>query len=251
MTNGRKWKFLMMGMMALLGVLLGILLYHVFFGVSEPFDVTPEDLAPEDTESDGGISDRFLMLDNELRDWFTYPALECLTAHFDATYPLLVNTFGGGVYEKIRYRLSDLEEERSVYLDEDGATLVLNSRYFKKDTRDFSCLARELTRALLSGVNVTNGGAWVLDGLCEYGAYLCNKDAYTPMPYDREQSYDSAKEVTFSFFLWLCEHHEATFLEQLIEGLRCEPYTPNLFVKITGYTVEELWNLYAVSFDGA
>lgn len=253
MTNRSKRIIFVASLLTLLGILTALVIVLCLPNVTSPFDVSSEELFPDRSEViTEDLSARFLSIEGEVSDWFTVPALNRLREHFKSVYPLLIETFNGGRAVRIRYRLSQADEERVAFVCEDdhksGVTIAINPRYFKKDAKDFSLLSRELVRALLSGADVKYGGEWVLDGVCEYGLYLCEREAYTFLPFSEEQSYDSAKEVTARFFLWLNENHEATFTDQLIEGLRCEEYTPKLFVKITGYTVEELWDFYAASF---
>ncbi len=264
-VNRKRVLFLACTVSAL--VLIGVVVFVLLlaggtFRITAPFTVLPEELLPETSDATcEDLSVRFLTLESDIHDWFTVSAVMRLREHFNRVYPLLCEIFNSGVMVKIRYRLDTTQADRAAFVCEgdhdSGMVIAINPGYFRKDETDFSLLSCELTRALLDCVDAEYGapatelgGVWVIDGIAEYGRYLCERESYEFIPFSKEQSYADSGAVTVRFFVWLCDHYEATFMDQLIEGLRCEPYTPKLFVKITGYTVDELWKIYAASNHG-
>lgn len=238
---------------------LHLLLFSCAVRPSEPFEVLPEEYLPREEDEIASPSALFLTFDESVENWFTVPSIKRLCEHFDRAYPILCNALNGGTYRKIRYRVATLLDAPCVYEGEvDGKSVVaIDPAYFKKNCEDFTLLARALSLAVFRPVDAKkdapateSGGAWVTEAIAEYGLYLTAKDAYFFEPYREGQSFTESGRVAFSFFVWIGERYERSFTEQMVEALRCEAYHERLFVTITGYTVTELWEIYAASDHG-
>ena len=262
MTERGKWLWMIAGALLLAIVAVIVVIWLNVPGLTVPFDVAPEDLLSENSDSSSAKSaESFLIVESEVGDWFTVPALTRLRDHFCRVYPLLCAVYNDGVAVRITYRLDTTKPDLAAFVTKDSAdgtvVISLNPSYFPQYEDDFSLLSRELARALFDvrdaayGAPATeSGGAWVVDGLCEYGLFLCESESYELPSFLAGQTYTDSASAALRFFIWITERYEATFIEQMIEALRCDPYTPKLFVKITGYTLDELWNIYTVSDHG-
>ncbi|MBQ7364684.1 MAG: hypothetical protein IJW46_03720 [Clostridia bacterium] len=224
-----------------------------------PFEVTPEDLVIKE-ESTGkaptyeDLTAKFLTLNREVTDTFNTYQLNRIDQNFNRIYPILAEKFNYGVMFDIVYGI-DTETESVAYQmggrNANEKYIAMNPKFFSSD---FSALSHELTHAMqvyrdskYGATPNANGGSWLTEGVADFSRYI-----YEPAPFDlpafsSNQSYIDSYRVTARFFVWCNENVDPTFLEQLNEGLKCEAYTAKLFVKITGKTVDELWQMYAES----
>ncbi len=224
-----------------------------------PFEVTEDDLVIEKKPSQKkeDLTEKFLTIKPEVTTAFSTVLMRNIKTNFNNIYPVLAEKFNHGVMWDIIYTIDDNNDYAAYQIGgrtESEKIIAMNSKFFKQNPSDVSCLSHELTHAMqrypdakYGAASTANGGPWIMEGIADYSRYV-----YEPTPFDlpafsKSQSYTDAYRVTARFFLWCDQNIDPTFLEQLNEGLRSEVYTQKLFVKITGKTIDELWQLYAES----
>jgi alpha-L-fucosidase len=89
---------------------------------------------------------------------------------------------------------------------------------------------------------------WLTEGIADYARYVYgvnNLKAKWSLPnYTPRQSYENAYRVTAKFLLWIQDNKAPKIVDQLDAAMRDGSYTPKLWVKLTGKTVDELWSEY-------
>ena len=224
-----------------------------------PFEVTPEDLVIKDetpvkapTYED--LTKKFLSMKPIVNESFNTYKINRIIQNFNRIYPILAEKFNHGMMFDVVYDIDSETENVAYQMGGRTATekyIAMNPKYFGTD---FSALSHELTHAMqvyvdakYGAANNANGGSWLMEGIADYSRYIYEPTAFDLPAFSASQSYTDSYRVTARFFVWCNENIDPTFLEQLNEGLRCEPYTAKLFVKITGKTIDELWQMYAES----
>lgn len=222
--------------------------------LSKLFEVTPEDLKVDAPEEETFSYTRFLTVDKEMREYFTADSVKAMREHFEAVYPILCEFYNLGRMPDVRYRLSNDPDGERVISAKEGSEyiLYLNASHFTKYQRDFSVLTEALALSIAGYLDayLYEEGAWVFAAMAAYGRYLTEGDALILPSYEAGQSYRESSLVALRFFLWIDDEIEHSFLEQMNEALRSERYTAGLFSTVTGYRVDELWQLYVAEQSG-
>ncbi|MCC9165776.1 basic secretory family protein [Pontibacter harenae] len=100
-------------------------------------------------------------------------------------------------------------------------------------------------------VQAYEGGAgpgWLTEGITDYVRYkygVANAAGNWSLPdLKPEHSYTNSYRITGRFLAWLENNVNAKIVDSLDAALRSKAYTPETWVKLTGKTVDELWQDY-------
>ncbi len=131
----------------------------------------------------------------------------------------------------------------------DSGTVRYNPDWFVKHPEDIDVVTHEVMHIVQDYRHDPPG--WLTEGIADYTRYVfgINNPAAQWMlpPYREGQSYENAYKVTARFLLWAEQHKNAHLVDRLDAALRDGTYTPGLWVKLTGKTVDDLWAAYAVA----
>ncbi len=222
-----------------------------------PFEVpvTEEEKKPQKPAYED-LAAKFLTMDQAVTEAYPANMVKNLERNFSRVYATLADYFNYGVMYDIVYTI---DEQTSAAYQTGGRTplekkIAMNASYFRANPGDLGALTHELTHALQSykdskygAANSANGGSWLTEGVADFSRYTFDLTSFSLPAYSSSQKYTDSYRVTARFYLWLNKNVDPTFMEQFNEGLKCEAYTSGLFVKITGKTVDELWQMYAES----
>jgi Peptidase of plants and bacteria len=93
------------------------------------------------------------------------------------------------------------------------------------------------------------GPGWLTEGITDYVRYkfgVDNAGARWSMPdYNPKHSYTNSYRITARFLAWGENKVNRKLVDELDAALRTKTYTPELWVKLTGKTLDELWQAYA------
>lgn len=130
-------------------------------------------------------------------------------------------------------------------------TVHFNPGWFKKKPEDIDVVTHEVMHIVQNYPDSTGPG-WITEGIADYARYKfgVNNEAagWKLTPFSSKQSYDNAYRVTARFFVWIeqTKHvKHVKLVKRLDKAMRNLQYTPDLFKKITGETVDELWLNYS------
>lgn len=226
-----------------------------------PFEVPEEkqeedNIDPPQKPAYEDLASRFLTVEPVVDETMPANMVTQLKRNFSRVYATLAENFNYGVMYDVVY--SAAPQDSAAYQVPGSNSLekliVMNADYFKANRTDLGTLTHELTHALQSYVDAkytlpasAHGGTWITEGIADVGRFFYDVSSFSLPDYTNTQKYTDAYRVTARFFVWLDQNVDSTFLEQLQEGLKCEAYTAQLFVKITGKTVDELWQMYVES----
>lgn len=198
----------------------------------------------------------FLHISTELENTFNASFVKRLTTHFNQVYPILAERWNYGIMYDVNYDMGELEGAAAYQMGTSNPLVMqicLIEGHFKANPGDVHTLTHELTHALQAyrdskygATNNANGGSWITEGIADVSRY--NYDpGFVLYNYASNQKYTDSYRITARFFIWIEDNVQETFVEQFHEALKCEPYSAKFFVRITGYTVDELWQMYAES----
>ncbi len=226
-----------------------------------PFDVPEEDeettdIGTEEQPAYEDVASIFLHISSDLESTFNQTFVKRLETHFNQIYPILAERWNYGIMYDVNYDIGELAGAAAYQMGTSNPLVMgiyLIPSHFKSNPNDMHTLTHEMTHALqvykdskYSAANNANGGSWITEGIADVSRYSYDRTFSLPA-YSLNQSYTDSYRVTARFFIWIDKNVDSTFVEQFHEALKCEAYTQKLFTRITGYTLDELWQMYAES----
>ena len=89
---------------------------------------------------------------------------------------------------------------------------------------------------------------WLTEGIADYVRYVYGvnnvKSRWTLPDYRSTQNYENAYRVTARFLLWVEKTKNKRIVDRLDAALRDGTYQPQLWEKLTGAAVDQLWKEY-------
>ncbi len=230
----------------------------VEYTVTIPFTVPEEEEKEEEAKKPKyeDLASRFLTMDSKVTDAFNTSIISALKKNFSTGYATLADYFNYGIMYNIVYTI---DNDTGVAYQTSGRNsmekkIAMNAQYFKTNRSDIGALTHELTHSVqcykdakYGATPSAEGGNWVCEGMTDWSRYMFDSGSFSLPSYSSSQSYTDSYRVTARFFIWVNENVESTFIEQFNEALKCEAYSSRIFVKITGKTIDELWQMYADS----
>jgi alpha-L-fucosidase len=131
----------------------------------------------------------------------------------------------------------------------DAGVVRFNPVWFQKHPEDIDVVTHEVMHIVQDYRHDPPG--WLTEGIADYARFVFgvnNAASHWVLPdYRAGQSYENAYKVTARFLLWASQRGDAQLVDKLDAALRSGKYTPALWVKLTGKTVDALWAEYAVN----
>lgn len=93
------------------------------------------------------------------------------------------------------------------------------------------------------------GPGWLVEGITDYVRFKYGVDhagANWALPdYNPKHSYTNSYRITGRFLAWLEKHVDRKIVDELDAALRTRTYGPDTWVRVTGKSLDELWQAYA------
>ena len=125
-----------------------------------------------------------------------------------------------------------------------------NPKWLKDHPEDIDVVTHEVMH-IVQDYHSGNEPGWLTEGIADYVRYTYGVNnlagKWTLPDYRPTQSYTNAYRVTARFLLWVEKKKNPKIVDELDAALRKGTYTPALWVKLTGNTVDELWQQYGAS----
>jgi hypothetical protein len=113
--------------------------------------------------------------------------------------------------------------------------------------KDWGMIAHELVHFVQSYQGGPGEGipGWATEGIGDFVRHVFFEPEKEMRRVDPNNSnYDNAYQVTAGFFMYIAETYDIDFVKKLNEAARKRTYSPDLFVKVSGKKVEDLWKEY-------
>ena len=122
-----------------------------------------------------------------------------------------------------------------------------NPQWLKDHPQDIDVVTHEVMHVVQDYRNYDPG--WLTEGIADYVRYVYgvnNLGGRWALPdYRSGQHYQNAYRVTARFLLWIEKNKYKKIVDDMDKAMRNGTYSPELWKKLTGKTVDELWNEYA------
>jgi len=120
-------------------------------------------------------------------------------------------------------------------------------RWLKKHPEDIDVVTHEVMHIVQDYKGESPG--WLTEGIADYARYVYgvnNRRGNWKLPdYEPRQNYRDAYRVTARFLLWIEKNKNKHIVDRMDFAVRAGTYTPGLWVKLTGSTVDALWKEYS------
>ena len=178
--------------------------------------------------------------------------LEDIQKVYFESYCAMRETFGTTDVTDVRIFLVDESSMSGNSVAYTTNTDIYCSRQFLEQSQgNLNCIVHELFHVVQNGYPGAADDE-LISALCEgladaaryeYGVF---EDTNWSLPaYDESQSYMDSYTVTASFLNWTAEAYDKTLCIRLNRVLHEDSYSDGFWQKVTGYTLDELWELYS------
>ena len=127
-----------------------------------------------------------------------------------------------------------------------GGVARYNPAWLRSHPEDLDVVTHEVMHIVQDYKNYNPG--WLTEGIADYVRYVYGvnnvKGDWTLPAWRPMQSYTNAYRVTARFLIW-AEKKNKKLVDKLDDSMRTGTYTPQLWVTLTGKTVDELWAEYS------
>lgn len=128
-----------------------------------------------------------------------------------------------------------------------GDIVRFNPTWFHRNPEDIDVVTHEVMHIVQAYRR--GGPGWLTEGIADYVRYkfgVNNGPANWTLPaYNPKQSYRNAYRVTARFLAWLDEKKKQDIVVQLNAAMRQGTYTPDIWVQLTGKSLDDLWSEYS------
>ncbi len=158
-------------------------------------------------------------------------------------YPEVFDYFANGKYDKITCTFA--KTDGVAYTT--GRDIVVNADYINENPNDLDCITHELIHCAQYYPGYDS--VWLVEGITDYGRALFglynDKADWQLTEYEEWQHYTNSYSVTGGFLKYVVQEHNKDMVYILNDSFKADNYSETLWKTYTGYTIDELWEMYA------
>ena len=128
-----------------------------------------------------------------------------------------------------------------------GDRVRYNPKWLKDHPEDIDVVTHEVMHIVQAYMHPVPG--WLTEGIADYARYIYginNQSGNWRLPdFSTGQRYTNAYRVTARFLVWLEKNQYPGIVDSLDKAARAGKYTSQIWAKLTGKTVDELWQDYS------
>ena len=180
------------------------------------------------------------------------PGFDTLTGQkmirtFFTVYPREANRFNKHTLRRVVFIIDPTYD--GVAATGDGVARY-NPTWLKDHPEDIDVVTHEVMHIVQDYKDQDPGcPGWLTEGIADYVRYVYGvnnlKGGWKLPDFKPSQNYTNAYRVTARFLLWVQTHKNPHIVDKLDNAARAGNYTPELWVKLTRETVDQLWRDYS------
>lgn len=168
-------------------------------------------------------------------------------------YPKIYEFFNYGVYTPMVLHFEHLGVNGAYtrFAGDNPPEIYIDIDFLNRNQENIDVVTHELIHCAQAYSFSTADGedrVWLGEGLTDYGRYLFglnNKAAGWSLDrYCQGQEYNNGYGVTAAFIKYVVDEHNSKFATMLNNAFTDGVYTEELWKTATGYTIDELWEMY-------
>jgi len=222
------------------GLLSIMLLLTIPFVVSAQNNRRTDGYFTTDSISKGGYT---LVIINK-DSLFNKDVLKRMEETFFTVYPKLVKRFNEEAARKVVFVIEPRYDGVAAV---SSGRVVFNPHWFKQHPGDIDVVTHEVMHIVQDYGN-TPGPFWLTEGIADYVRHIYgvdNSGAGWSMPdVTGNHSYTNAYRITARFLVWAEQRKDRQIVDKLDEVMRDHTYQEEIWEKLTGKTLDELWSEY-------
>jgi hypothetical protein len=164
---------------------------------------------------------------------------------FFKVYPRLASHYNENTTRHVKFRVDTAYKGVAAA---SGGQVVFSSVWMQKHPEDIDVVTHEVMH-LVQNCGNTNGPGWLTEGIADYARYKFGVDNaaanWALGKYKQGQNYTNSYRITAGFLNWLEVYKHAGIVLKLDQEMRAHTYAADIWKKLTGKTVDELWTEYA------
>jgi hypothetical protein len=133
-----------------------------------------------------------------------------------------------------------------------GGVITFSPAWLKQNPGDIDVVTHEAMH-VVQDYPGDAGPGWITEGIADYVRHTLGVDNaggnWSLPAYASDQHYENAYRVTARFFVWLEKKKHPGIVKKLDTAMRSKTYTEAIWKKLTGKTVDELWQEYGQNPD--
>ncbi|KAA2244581.1 secretory protein [Chitinophaga agrisoli] len=162
---------------------------------------------------------------------------------FFTVYPRLAKTYNKRTLKTVTFMIDPAYD--GVAATGNGVVRY-NPEWLHKHPGDIDVVTHEVMH-IVQAYPDSKGPGWLTEGIADYVRYVFgvdNKGAGWALPaYAPSQTYEQSYRVVARFLVWV-ENANRGAVKKLDATMRAGNYTPDIWQKTTGKTLDELWSSY-------
>jgi len=166
---------------------------------------------------------------------------------FFAVYPREAKRFNPRTLKKITFVIDPVYD--GVAATGNGVA-TYNPAWLRKHPEDLDVVTHEVMHVVQAYPNGACPG-WLTEGIADYVRYaygVNNVRGEWKLPdYKAGQNYTNSYRVMARFLVWLEQHGHPKIVDALDAAARTRTYTPAVWQRQTGQSLDELWAAYAAN----
>jgi hypothetical protein len=163
---------------------------------------------------------------------------------FFQVYPLEVRRFNAKAAREVIFTI---DPGYDGVAETSGNRVRISPRWLKAHPEDIDVVTHEAMHIVQNYSHPVPG--WLTEGIADYARYtygINNHNGNWWLPdFRANQHYTNAYRVTARFFIWLEKNQPTGIIESLDKAAREGQYTSQIWTKLTGKTVDDLWQDYS------
>jgi hypothetical protein len=126
-----------------------------------------------------------------------------------------------------------------------GGEITVNATWIKQHPEDFGMIIHEMTHVIQAYPNGGDKPGWLVEGIADYIRWWrYEPEAPRTRINPEKASYRDSYRTTAAFLAWACYKYDRSLVRKLDEALRERKYSPEIFDKATGESLDALWGEY-------
>jgi len=164
---------------------------------------------------------------------------------FFKVYPVLAKEYNLKTLKEVKFAIDTAY--KGVAATSNGR-IVFSPEYMMKHPGDIDVVTHEAMH-IVQDYGRSVGPGWLTEGIADYIRYkhgIDNAGANWALPdFKPTQNYKNSYRITARFFTWIDTKVKNGTIKAVDKSLRDHTYTPELWTKLTGKNLDELWTAYS------
>lgn len=161
-------------------------------------------------------------------------------------YPQMANDFNPNTSKKVNFII---DPKYTGIAEAGGNTVRFNPKWFDGHPNDIDVVTHEVMH-IIQSYGHRAGPWWITEGIADYVRYkygVANEaGGWSLTPFSPDHHYNKGYRITARFFAWMEKQHPG-FVKKLDGHMRAHTYTAATCTAITGKTLDEWWQQYALN----